>query len=78
VPIQGNVGARAGLEAALIVEIFAGFLKRQWPPGALRSMWFGVGGAIAICVLVGVARRVLADRVNALAEPLSQVSVKLA
>jgi high-affinity iron transporter len=54
------IGLREGLEAALIVGIVAGFLKRQGPPGALRSMWFGVGGAVAICVLVGVVLELVA------------------
>ena len=54
------IGLREGLDAALIVGIVAGFLRRQGPPGAMRSMWLGVGGAVAICVLVGVVLEVVA------------------
>lgn len=54
------IGLREGLEAALIVGIVAGFLRRQGPPGSLRSMWFGVGLAVAICVLVGVVLEIVA------------------
>jgi high-affinity iron transporter len=54
------IGLREGLEAALIVGIVAGFLRRQGPPGAMRSMWLGVGAAVAICVLVGVVLEIVA------------------
>ncbi|MCD2195779.1 FTR1 family protein [Actinomycetospora endophytica] len=54
------IGLREGLEAALIVGIVAGFLRRQGPPGAVRSMWLGLGLAVAICVLVGVVLEIVA------------------
>ena len=53
------IGLREGLEAALIVGIVAGFLRRQGRPGAMRPMWIGVGLAIAICVAVGVVLEVV-------------------
>ena len=41
------IALREGLEASLIVGIIAAFLKRQGRPDALRSMWVGVGLAVA-------------------------------
>jgi high-affinity iron transporter len=48
------IGLREGLEAALIVGIVASFLVAQGRRDALRQVWLGVAGAIAICVVVGV------------------------
>ncbi len=49
---------REGVEAALIVGIVAAFLVKQRRRDALRPMWIGVVGAIAICAAVAVALRV--------------------
>jgi high-affinity iron transporter len=49
---------REGVEAALIVGIVAAFLVKQRRRDALRPMWFGVAGAIAICAAVAVVLRV--------------------
>jgi high-affinity iron transporter len=48
------IGLREGVEAALIVGIIAAFLTQRNERKALRSMWIGVGAAIAICVVVAV------------------------
>ena len=53
------IALREGLEASLIVGIIAAFLKRQGRTDALRSMWLGVGLAIALCVAVAVVLRVV-------------------
>ena len=53
------IALREGLEASLIVGIIAAFLKRQERTDALRSMWLGVGLAIALCVAVAVVLRVV-------------------
>ncbi len=53
------IGLREGVEAALIVGIIATFLSREGTREAMRSMWFGVGAAITICVAVGVGLEVL-------------------
>ncbi|HVU73013.1 MAG TPA: iron uptake transporter permease EfeU [Mycobacteriales bacterium] len=55
------IGLREGLEAALIVGIIAAFLKQQGRSDALRQVWTGVGIALAICIGVGVALKVLDD-----------------
>ncbi|HEY6771234.1 MAG TPA: iron uptake transporter permease EfeU [Solirubrobacterales bacterium] len=52
---------REGVEAALIVGIVAAFLVKQGRRDALGSMWLGVGLAVAICVSVAVALRVIGD-----------------
>jgi FTR1 family protein len=53
------IGLREGVEAALIVGIIATFLRQEGRRDAMRSMWFGVGAAIAICVAVGVGLELL-------------------
>ncbi|HEX6695378.1 MAG TPA: iron uptake system protein EfeO [Solirubrobacteraceae bacterium] len=53
------IALREGLEASLIVGIIAAFLTRQGRTDALRSMWLGVGLAIALCVAVAVVLRVV-------------------
>jgi FTR1 family protein len=53
------IALREGLEASLIVGIIAAFLRRQERPDALRSMWLGVGLAVALCVAVAVVLRVV-------------------
>lgn len=54
------IGLREGIEAALIVGIIAAFL-RQDPrgSGAMRAVWFGVGAAVAICVVAGVTLQIV-------------------
>ena len=47
------IGLREGLEASLIVGIIAAFLRRTGRP--LRPMWIGVGIAIGLSIIVGVA-----------------------
>jgi high-affinity iron transporter len=53
------IGLREGLEAALIVGIIAAFLRKQGRLDLLRWVYAGVATAIALCVAVGVALRVL-------------------
>jgi high-affinity iron transporter len=43
------IGLREGVEAALIVGIIAAFLIQRGESKAIRSMWLGVGAAIALC-----------------------------
>jgi high-affinity iron transporter len=49
------IGLREGLEAALIVGIVAAFLNQQGRRDALRWMWLGVVGAVALCAAAAVA-----------------------
>jgi FTR1 family protein len=53
------IGLREGVEAALIVGIVATFLSQEGRRDALRPMWAGVLGAVAICVAVGVLLELL-------------------
>lgn len=50
---------REGLEASLIIGIVAAFLVREGRRDAMRSMWLGVGFAIALCAAGAVALRIL-------------------
>src|SRR4051794_34001551 len=49
------IGLREGLEAALIVGIIAAFLRKQGRRDLLKWVLIGVGAAIGLCILVGVA-----------------------
>ncbi|HEX7297701.1 MAG TPA: iron uptake system protein EfeO [Solirubrobacteraceae bacterium] len=53
------IALREGLEASLIVGIVAAFLRRQGRDDALRSMWLGVGLAVALCLAVAAVLRVV-------------------
>jgi high-affinity iron transporter len=52
------IGLREGLEAALIVGIVAAFLRKQGRRDLLRWVLIGVGVAIALCVMAGVALKI--------------------
>jgi high-affinity iron transporter len=53
------IALREGVEAALIIGIIAAFLVKEGRRDALRQMWVGVGIAVALCVGVAVALRVV-------------------
>jgi FTR1 family protein len=53
------IGLREGLEASLIVEIVAAFLRHEGRADALRLMWIGVGAAVALCAGAAVALQAL-------------------
>jgi high-affinity iron transporter len=68
------VGLREGLEASLVVGIVASFLVARGRRDALRSVWFGVGIAVAICLTVGVVLEIVtADLPQAAQEGLETV-----
>jgi high-affinity iron transporter len=46
---------REGIEAALIVAIIAGYLKRTGREHALPAVWFGVVLAALLCTALGIA-----------------------
>lgn len=47
------LGLREGLEAAIIVGLLLGALRRTRHPEMTRSLWLGVGSAAALSLLVG-------------------------
>jgi high-affinity iron transporter len=53
------IGLREGLEASLIVGIIAAFLNHAGRRDALKQVWLGVGGAVVLCLAVGIALYVL-------------------
>jgi high-affinity iron transporter len=53
------IALREGVEASLIVGIIAAFLVREGRQDAMRQMWAGVAIAVALCVGVAVALRVV-------------------
>ena len=53
---------REGVEASLIVGIIAAFLVKEGRRDAMRQMWIGVAIAIALCVGVAVALRLVGEQ----------------
>src|SRR3954447_17884874 len=49
------IGLRKGLEAALIVGIIAAFLRKQGRRDLMNGVLTGVGAAVGLCALVGIA-----------------------
>jgi high-affinity iron transporter len=56
------IGLREGLEAGLIVGIIAAFLIQRGQRRALRSMWFGVALAIALCAAAAIVLALVGSR----------------
>jgi high-affinity iron transporter len=55
------IALREGVEASLIVGIVAAFLVKEGRRDALRPMWAGIGLAVAMCVAVAVALRIVGE-----------------
>jgi len=52
---------REGVEASLIIGIIAAFLVKEGRSDAMRQMWLGIGIAVALCVGVAVALRLVGE-----------------
>jgi high-affinity iron transporter len=63
-------GLREGVEAALIVAIILAYLDRTGNRRYFQRVWIGVGAAVALSVLIGVALWVT---IGGLPEPTEQV-----
>ena len=53
------IALREGVEAALIIGIIAAFLVKEGRRDAMRQMWAGVAVAVALCMSVAVALRLI-------------------
>lgn len=53
------IALREGVEASLIIGIIAAFLAKEGRRDAMRQMWAGVAVAVALCMGVAVALRLI-------------------
>src|ERR1044072_4670134 len=56
------IALREGVEASLIVGIIAAFLVKEGRGDALKQMWIGVAIAVALCVGIAVALRLIGEQ----------------
>jgi len=64
---SGLIGVREGLEAAIVVSILVAFLVKSQRRDALKWVWLGVGGAIALTLAVFLAIQFGENTINGLA-----------
>lgn len=69
---------REGLEAALIVAVLLGYLRKVGQPGHARYVWAGVAAAVAASGALAVAFRLLVGGFEGRAEQLFEGAVMLA
>ena len=50
---------REGIEAALIISIVLGLLRKMNRPDRSRVVWLGVGGAVVISIVVAVLLNII-------------------
>lgn len=72
------VGLREGLESALIVGIIAAFLIARGRRDALKWVWAGVGGAVVLCIGLGVGLGIVNSELPGHAQELLETIVALA
>jgi len=48
---------REGLEISLVLAIIVGYLVKSGRGNSLRQVWLGVGIAVAVCIVAGIAFR---------------------
>ena len=58
------IGLREGLEAALIVAILVAYLVKTSNGHALSRLWMGVGAAIGLSVLLGLAMTFVSEELS--------------
>jgi len=68
---------REGVEAALIVAIVAGYLVRTGRSDAMGSVWFGVGAAVVLSIVLGVVLELTASELPQKIQELFEAAVGL-
>jgi high-affinity iron transporter len=56
------IGLREGVEASLIVGIIAAFLRQRGDVRQLKFVWYGVAGAVTLCLALGITLEVINER----------------
>jgi high-affinity iron transporter len=71
------IALREGVEASLIIGIIATFLVKEGRRDALRQMWSGVGIAVALCLGVAVALRLIGQELPESGQASLETAVSL-
>jgi high-affinity iron transporter len=61
---------REGLEAALIIGIVLGTLRKLESPELVRSVWVGTGGALVVSVILGLTLTLMGNGLQGKAEEI--------
>jgi high-affinity iron transporter len=64
------IAFREGLEAALIIGIVFGYLKKTGQNSHRRQAWIGVLSAIVVCIAVAVGLQIIGAELEGPAEPI--------
>jgi high-affinity iron transporter len=78
VPAALFVTLREGFEAALVVSVMLAFLRQSGASGRSRSLWAGVGAAVAVSIVAGAVLFVTGGELKGSAEALFEGVVMLA
>lgn len=71
------IALREGVEASLIIGIIAAFLAREGRRDAMRQMWAGVAVAVALCMGVAVALRMIGQELPESGQASLETAVSL-
>jgi high-affinity iron transporter len=71
------IAFREGLEAALIIGIVFGYLKKTSQTAHRRQAWIGVIAAVAICIAIAVGLQAVGAELEGPAEPIFEGTTML-
>jgi high-affinity iron transporter len=64
------IGLREGIEAALVVSILLTYLVRTNRHSLIRFVWYGVGSALVVSILIAVGLETISSELSETLEPI--------
>jgi len=64
------IGIREGIEAALVVSILLTYLVRTNRHSLIRFVWYGVGSALVVSILIAVGLETISSELSETLEPI--------